>query len=101
MILCLFTSFFFLHTQISLLVKKKFQTKHFEIIQSIVFGSQKGWKGTIIDFIGIYNGILRYYGGNEFIDQAENLCRQRALEAFKLNPEKWGVNVQTLSGGRF
>lgn len=36
----------------------------------------------------------RYYGGNEFIDEAERLCQQRALEAFKLNPEKWGVNVQ-------
>jgi len=40
----------------------------------------------------------RYYGGNEFIDQAENLCRQRALEAYGLNPQEWGVNVQSLSG---
>ena len=36
----------------------------------------------------------RYYGGNEFIDQAERLCQQRALETFKVSPEKWGVNVQ-------
>merc|ERR550539_1603301 len=40
----------------------------------------------------------RYYGGNEFIDQAESLCRKRALEACRLDPKKWGVNVQTLSG---
>lgn len=40
----------------------------------------------------------RYYGGNEFIDMAERLCQQRALEAFNLDPEKWGVNVQSLSG---
>merc|ERR1719327_1977850 len=40
----------------------------------------------------------RYYGGNEFIDMSENLCRNRALEAFNLDPEKWGVNVQSLSG---
>lgn len=40
----------------------------------------------------------RYYGGNEFIDQAEILCQQRALKAFGLDPEKWGVNVQSLSG---
>merc|ERR1719326_1549064 len=40
----------------------------------------------------------RYYGGNEFIDQSEDLCRARALETYKLNPEEWGVNVQTLSG---
>ena len=40
----------------------------------------------------------RYYGGNEFIDMAETLCQKRALAAFRLDPEKWGVNVQSLSG---
>ncbi|CAG8473827.1 7018_t:CDS:10 [Ambispora gerdemannii] len=40
----------------------------------------------------------RYYGGNEFIDQAETLCQKRALEAFNLEGSKWGVNVQALSG---
>ncbi|KAK9838173.1 hypothetical protein WJX81_006582 [Elliptochloris bilobata] len=40
----------------------------------------------------------RYYGGNEFIDQAETLCQKRALAAFRLDPEMWGVNVQSLSG---
>lgn len=40
----------------------------------------------------------RYYGGNENIDNAESLCQKRALEAFSLDPEKWGVNVQSLSG---
>ena len=40
----------------------------------------------------------RYYGGNEFIDMAERLCQKRALEAFRLDPEEWGVNVQALSG---
>uniref|UniRef100_A0A0C9S573 Serine hydroxymethyltransferase n=1 Tax=Wollemia nobilis TaxID=56998 RepID=A0A0C9S573_9CONI len=39
----------------------------------------------------------RYYGGNEYIDQIESLCCQRALEAFHLEPEKWGVNVQPYS----
>eukprot|EP00218_Dolichomastix_sp_CCMP3274_P007671 CAMPEP_0170137724 /NCGR_PEP_ID=MMETSP0033_2-20121228/4369_1 /TAXON_ID=195969 /ORGANISM="Dolichomastix tenuilepis, Strain CCMP3274" /LENGTH=514 /DNA_ID=CAMNT_0010373619 /DNA_START=562 /DNA_END=2106 /DNA_ORIENTATION=+ len=40
----------------------------------------------------------RYYGGNEFIDEAERLCQARALELYGLDPEEWGVNVQPLSG---
>ncbi|MEW5311249.1 MAG: hypothetical protein WDW38_002981 [Sanguina aurantia] len=40
----------------------------------------------------------RYYGGNEFIDMAERLCQERALKAFRLDPNEWAVNVQPLSG---
>lgn len=40
----------------------------------------------------------RYYGGNQFIDQIELLAQKRALEAFKLDPKLWGVNVQPYSG---
>ncbi|KAJ1954220.1 Serine hydroxymethyltransferase, cytosolic, partial [Linderina pennispora] len=40
----------------------------------------------------------RYYGGNEYIDQSESLCQKRALETFRLDSSKWGVNVQSLSG---
>jgi len=40
----------------------------------------------------------RYYGGNEFCDQVEELCIKRALEAFRLDPNEWGVNVQPYSG---
>ncbi|RSH92150.1 Serine hydroxymethyltransferase, cytosolic [Saitozyma podzolica] len=40
----------------------------------------------------------RYYGGNEFIDELENLTRERALKAFNLDPKVWGVNVQPYSG---
>jgi len=32
------------------------------------------------------------------VDQVENLCRDRALQAYRLDPEKWGVNVQPYSG---
>lgn len=32
------------------------------------------------------------------VDQIELLCQRRALEAFKLDPEEWGVNVQPYSG---
>ncbi|GIQ90437.1 serine hydroxymethyltransferase [Kipferlia bialata] len=35
----------------------------------------------------------RYYGGNEFIDQIETTCQDRALELFGADPEEWGVNV--------
>jgi glycine hydroxymethyltransferase len=40
----------------------------------------------------------RYYGGNEYIDQVEELCQTRALAAYRLDPSKWGVNVQPYSG---
>ncbi len=40
----------------------------------------------------------RYYGGNEIIDQVENLCIERALKLFKLDAKKWHVNAQALSG---
>ena len=36
----------------------------------------------------------RYYGGNEHIDDLERLCQKRALAAYGLDPDKWGVNVQ-------
>lgn len=40
----------------------------------------------------------RYYEGNQYIDQIEQLAIDRARELFKL-PENWDVNVQALSGG--
>ncbi|KAF5100257.1 hypothetical protein D0Z03_000840 [Geotrichum reessii] len=40
----------------------------------------------------------RYYGGNQHIDRIETLCQERALDAFNVTADKWGVNVQTLSG---
>jgi len=40
----------------------------------------------------------RYYGGNEVIDQIEDVCIERALETFKISKNKWHVNVQPLSG---
>ncbi|KAL7478829.1 hypothetical protein ACHAW6_008170 [Cyclotella cf. meneghiniana] len=40
----------------------------------------------------------RYYGGNEYIDEIETICMERALKLFDLDPAVWGVNVQPYSG---
>jgi glycine hydroxymethyltransferase len=40
----------------------------------------------------------RYYGGNEVIDKVERLCQERALVAFGVDSDVWGVNVQPYSG---
>lgn len=40
----------------------------------------------------------RYYGGNQYIDQIESLCMERALALYKLDPTVWNVNVQPYSG---
>lgn len=32
------------------------------------------------------------------MDKIEELCYKRALEAFNVSEEEWGVNVQPLSG---
>ncbi|KAG5525863.1 hypothetical protein RHGRI_032227 [Rhododendron griersonianum] len=39
----------------------------------------------------------RYYGGNQYIDEMETLCCNRALTAFGLDSDNWGVNVQPYS----
>lgn len=40
----------------------------------------------------------RYYQGNQYVDEVERLCQQRALAAFNLDEQDWGVNVQSYSG---
>jgi len=40
----------------------------------------------------------RYYGGNEYIDEVENLAISRAQQAFRIDSKEWGVNVQPYSG---
>lgn len=85
-----------------ILRKEKARQKHFiNLIPSENFTSQ-----AVLDMLGSvmqnkysegYPG-ARYYGGNEFIDEMERLCQDRALETFGLRKEEWGVNVQALSG---
>lgn len=40
----------------------------------------------------------RYYGGNEYVDELEELCQERARTVFDLSEDEWAVNVQPLSG---
>ena len=81
--------------------EKARQWKGLELIPSENFVSK-----SVMDAVGSvmtnkysegYPG-ARYYGGNEFIDETERLCQNRALSAYRLNPAEWGVNVQVLSG---
>lgn len=41
---------------------------------------------------------MRYYHGNKFIDELDDLTHSRALKLFKLSSKKWSVNIQALSG---
>lgn len=83
--------------------EKSRQFRGLELIASENFTSQ-----AVIDCLGSvftnkYSEGLpgkRYYGGNEFIDQVENLCIARALKAYRLDPTEWGVNVQPYSGSQ-
>ena len=49
-------------------------------------------------FICVTFYLCRYYGGTQYYDELELLCQKRALQAYGLNPEEWGVNVQPYSG---
>jgi len=40
----------------------------------------------------------RYYPGNQYYDQIENLAKERALKAFRLKQTEWSANVQPYSG---
>ncbi len=35
----------------------------------------------------------RYYGGTKYMDENETLCQKRALDVFRLDHHRWGVNV--------
>ncbi len=84
-----------------LAAEKKRQKKSINLIASENYVSKDVLKAlgteTTNKYAEGYPG-ARYYGGNEIIDQIEGLAIDRALKLFKLNPKKWGVNVQPHSG---
>ena len=86
----------------SLLIKEKQrQINGIELIASENFTSKAVMECLGSCFTNKYSEGLpgaRYYGGNEYVDALEDMCRNRALKAFGLDPAKWGVNVQPYSG---
>ncbi|TRY65804.1 hypothetical protein DNTS_024082 [Danionella cerebrum] len=81
--------------------EKKRQTYGLELIASENFTSR-----AVLEALGScmnnkysegYPG-QRYYGGTEHVDELERLCQERALKAYGLDADKWGVNVQPYSG---
>ena len=84
-----------------LINEKKRQVQGIELIASENFTSKAVMECLGSCFTNKYSEGLpgaRYYGGNEFVDELENMCRARALTAFGLDSAKWGVNVQPYSG---
>jgi glycine hydroxymethyltransferase len=81
--------------------EKARQWKGIELIASENFTSQAVMEALGSCLTNKYSEGLpgaRYYGGNEIVDQVEVLCQNRALQAYGLDPESWGVNVQPYSG---
>lgn len=81
--------------------EKQLQKKSINLIASENFISANTRKALASEAVHRYaEGYphARYYGNLDVIDEIESLTQQRALEVFKLNPKKWAVNVQPLSG---
>ncbi|KAI9680807.1 MAG: Serine hydroxymethyltransferase, cytosolic [Caeruleum heppii] len=89
--------------EIAAIMKKEIQRQRESIV---LIASENVTSRAVYDALGSpmsnkysegYPG-ARYYGGNQHIDEIELTCQARALTAFGLDAEKWGVNVQCLSG---
>ena len=60
--------------------------------------SRHGDRAFVLICLSFLCAVDRYYGGTQIIDKIELLVQKRALEAFHLDPNEWGVNVQPYSG---
>ncbi|RUS70850.1 hypothetical protein EGW08_021388 [Elysia chlorotica] len=85
-----------------LITDEKFRQTHgLELIASENFTSRAVMEALGSCFTNKYSEGYpgaRYYGGNEIIDKMERLCQSRGLEAYRLDPAGWGINVQPYSG---
>jgi len=81
--------------------EEKRQKDHLEMIPSENYASKE-----VLEALGsVFNNKYsegkphaRYYGGQKFVDQIEDLACERALKMFELSKDKWHVNVQPYSG---
>jgi len=81
--------------------ESKRQKKDIDLIASENFVSEDVLKALGSVFTNKYSEGYpgkRYYPGNIYCDQVELLAQKYALKLFKLDPEKWSVNVQPYSG---
>jgi len=90
-------------SQIAKLIKKeeRRQAETLNLIASENYPSRAVREALSSIFVAKYaegRPYKRYYGGMENVDKLETLVEERVKKAFKLNPEKWAVNVQPYSG---
>ncbi|KAJ8561257.1 hypothetical protein K7X08_027447 [Anisodus acutangulus] len=82
--------------------EKEHQFRSLELIASENFTSRAVMEAVGSCLANKYSEGLpgkRYYGGNEYIDELETLCQERALAAFNLDGKQWGVNGLDLPHG--
>lgn len=90
-------------TEVSGILKREYkrQLSSLELIASENFTSMAVLQANGTIFTNKYSEGYpgkRYYGGNEYIDELEILCKRRALKVFGVNEDEWDVNVQSYSG---
>ena len=75
-------------------LEKRRQTEGIELIASENYASDEVMAASGSILTNKYAEGLpgkRYYGGNLVIDEIENLCKERSLKAFDLNPKDFNV----------
>ncbi len=79
----------------------KYQQKQLKLIPSENYTSPDVMKAVGSVLMNKYSegqAGKRYYQGNMNMDKIENICKERALKLFNLDPANWHVNVQSVTG---